>query len=157
MAKDFHGVQHTACKISRAVLVSNFAVGAAVDILLSAGLCFLLWKSYMKENSSISVIQFKTNSTMHRLILFSINTGIWTALVTIVDITTAVVYPSKFIYVGFYFVRAPIYCNNLLANLNARFYLKGGGESMVIHSMGIASTSVGQVRSPLPNTILTGY
>ncbi|KAF8882543.1 hypothetical protein BD779DRAFT_1802265 [Infundibulicybe gibba] len=133
------GTQLTAF-ISRAVLISNFAVGAAVDILLSAGLCFLLWKSYMEANSSIT----ETNSMVHRLILFSINTGIWTALVAIATITTVVVYPNNFIYVGFYFLLSPIYCNSLLANLNARSYLRGTGESMVIHLTGIASMPVGQ-------------
>ncbi|KAF8890480.1 hypothetical protein BD779DRAFT_1671412 [Infundibulicybe gibba] len=140
---------HLTAPMSRAILVSNFAVGAAVDILLSAGLCFLLWKSYMEEGSSIT----QTNSMIHRLILFSINTGIWTALVGIATITMVIVYPNNFIYVGFYFILSPMYCNSLLANLNARTYLKGTKDNVVLHMTGIAAAPMGQVCSPSPYRI----
>ncbi|KAF8884623.1 hypothetical protein BD779DRAFT_767150 [Infundibulicybe gibba] len=119
----------------QAILISNFAVGAAVDILLSAGLCFLLWRSYMIDGSSIT----QTNSMLHRLILFSINTGSWTALVAIATITMVVVFPGNFIYVGFYFVLSPIYCNSLLANLNARSYLRGAEKTRAIQLSGLSA------------------
>jgi len=128
----------------QAILISNFAVGAAVDILLSAGLCFLLWKSYMIDGSSIT----QTNSMLHRLILFSINTGSWTALVAIATITMVVVFPNNFIYVGFYFVLSPIYCNSLLANLNARSYLRGTTEKARVIQFSDLSSVVAQ--SPRP-------
>ncbi|KAF9457628.1 hypothetical protein BDZ94DRAFT_1272723 [Collybia nuda] len=114
------GVQLTA-STSQALFIANFVTSAVVDIMISAGLCLLLWQQMYRGESH----RFDATTTMvQRLILFSILTGTWTALFAIAAMAMLLIFPKNFIYVGFYFMLCPVYCNTLLANLNARCYLR---------------------------------
>ncbi|KAF6751925.1 hypothetical protein DFP72DRAFT_906524 [Ephemerocybe angulata] len=109
-------------KLGLALIIANLTVGAAVDIVIAAGLCTLLWRTYLLNGVTIKA----TSSMIHRLILFSVNTGLWTASFAIVTMAMAAKYPSNYMYIGFYFILSPLYCNMFLANLNARAYIRGG-------------------------------
>ncbi|TFK66269.1 hypothetical protein BDN72DRAFT_155995 [Pluteus cervinus] len=106
---------------SRTLLITSFATSAIVDLFLSIGLCIALWRTYMRGGTALR----RTTHMVYRVTLFSINTGSWTALVALLTIMSVVVYPGNFIYVGLYFLLSPMYCNSILASLNARSYLRG--------------------------------
>ncbi|KIJ67376.1 hypothetical protein HYDPIDRAFT_25836 [Hydnomerulius pinastri MD-312] len=91
------------------------ATAAAIDITISAGLVYLLWKS-RQDAQMRTVIQ--------KLLILSINTGMWTALFAIVAVIAMLVFKNTFIYAAVYFPLCPLYCNTVLANLNAREVIK---------------------------------
>ncbi|KAJ6498095.1 hypothetical protein C8R47DRAFT_1317885 [Mycena vitilis] len=99
--------------------MSLWGVGAAQDILISVVLLWMLWTSrggaYFQS----------TDKMLARLSVVVVNTGVWTALVALFIIVTMVVWPTIQIYVSLYFVLCPLYCNTLLANLNARQFIRG--------------------------------
>ncbi|KAK7042609.1 hypothetical protein R3P38DRAFT_2891405 [Favolaschia claudopus] len=100
--------------------MSMWGVGAAEDVLISAALMWMLWRS--REDR---VFFRSTDQMLSRLSVLVVNTGLWTALVALFVIITMVVWPTVQIYVSLYFVLCPLYCNTLLANLNAREYVRG--------------------------------
>jgi len=98
--------------------------------------------SHFPENAS----ECRSPSTAHilqRLTVFVVNAGIWTATFAILSLlfvsrsacqylllnltrTRKVhLYPSNLLNTVFTFSLCPVYCNTLLANLNARAYIRG--------------------------------
>ncbi|KIK79895.1 hypothetical protein PAXRUDRAFT_833871 [Paxillus rubicundulus Ve08.2h10] len=93
------------------------AVAAAVDITISSGLVYLLYRSREQAlRGSRTVIQ--------KLVILTINTGMWTALFAIFTFVTILAFKNTLIYAALYFPLCPLYCNTVLANLNARELLK---------------------------------
>jgi hypothetical protein len=62
---------------------------------------------------------------LQRLTVFAINTGIWTAIFALSTVIFLHLYPSNLLYVVFAIPLCSVYCNTLLANLNARGYIRG--------------------------------
>jgi len=100
--------------------MSMWGVGAAEDVLISVALVWMLWTSRGDQKFFQS-----TDQMLARLSVLVINTGLWPALVALFVIITMVVWPTIQIYVSLYFVLCPLYCNTLLANLNAREFVRG--------------------------------
>jgi hypothetical protein len=44
-----------------------------------------------------------------------------------------VIYPNDLIFTAFYYPLGTVYCNTLLASLNARSYARGGGNAPAAH------------------------
>ncbi|KAJ6498103.1 hypothetical protein C8R47DRAFT_1112826 [Mycena vitilis] len=99
--------------------MSLWGVGAAQDILISAVLLWMLW------TSRGGPYFHSTDQMLARLSVLVVNTGVWTALVALFIIITMVAWPTVQIYVSLYFILCPLYCNTLLANLNARQFIRG--------------------------------
>ncbi|KAF9459885.1 hypothetical protein BDZ94DRAFT_1312026 [Collybia nuda] len=110
---------HVPASTKSALFISNFVVGASIDIIVCATLSILLYGVYLKGSPKFP----KSVTLIHRLILFSIFTGMWTASVAIAAMIMIIISPNTFIYAGLYFIMTPMYCNSLLANLNVRPYL----------------------------------
>ncbi|KAL0947469.1 hypothetical protein HGRIS_013574 [Hohenbuehelia grisea] len=100
--------------------IAFWAIAAAEDILISAVLIKLIWERRPGDDEIKS-----TRDILRRLILLSINTGVWTALDALFTIILLVAYPTKFYFAALVFVQAPLYANSLLANLNARSFVRG--------------------------------
>ncbi|PIL37556.1 hypothetical protein GSI_01250 [Ganoderma sinense ZZ0214-1] len=112
-------VSNTAGCIPLKLPMAFWGVQAAEDVLISLTLIFLLWQRRISDG-------FKsTDKILHRLTVFVINTGVWTALCALFTIITLAAYPNVQIYVSLNFVVCPLYCNTLLANLNARGFIRG--------------------------------
>lgn len=88
------------------------AVAAAGDILIAAFLCIFLQQSRTGFSRSDNLI--------NTLMLYSINTGLLTSICAAMSLISIIAWPDTFIYVAFYFVVGRLYCNSLLATLNAR-------------------------------------
>jgi hypothetical protein len=100
------------------------AIAAGTDIFLACCMTYLL---LAERTSNVSE---STNQLIGRLVLFSLNSGIWTALVALsVAITLAAVPLPDLIFPAVYTMLCPLYCNTVLANLNSRKYLKHGRVS----------------------------
>ncbi|KIJ64819.1 hypothetical protein HYDPIDRAFT_111427 [Hydnomerulius pinastri MD-312] len=98
--------------------VANVCNGtaAAVDIIITITMCTFLAMGRTRFNAN-------TDRMFLRLIIISINTGLWTALFALVS-----VFPTNWVYTGFYFPLCTLYCNTLIANFNVRSYAQGSDE-----------------------------
>jgi len=105
----------------KALSMSVNAVAAAGDVLIAMLLCTLLQKSRTG---------FRRSDTMiNKLIAFSINTGLLTSICAVASLISIAAWPNTFIYIAFYFCLGRLYCNSLLATLNARKSLRGDSRS----------------------------
>ncbi|KAG1813384.1 hypothetical protein EV424DRAFT_63422 [Suillus variegatus] len=111
------------------------ALAAAGDVLIAVLLCTLLQQSRTG---------FRRSDTMiNKLILFSINTGLLTSICAVMSLVSITVWDGTFIYIAFYFCLGRLYCNSLLATLNARKSLRGDtrDENMSLSLQGIQKSS----------------
>jgi len=105
----------------KALSMTVNALAAAGDVLIAAILCIMLHSSRTG---------FKRSDTMiNTLIIFCVNTGLLTSLCAIASLVAIVVSPNTFIYICFYFLLGRLYCNSLLATLNARKAIRSLGEN----------------------------
>ncbi|KAI9460427.1 hypothetical protein HD554DRAFT_2028738 [Boletus coccyginus] len=104
----------------KALSMSVNAVAVAGDVLIAASLCILLQRSRTGFRRSDSLI--------NKLMLFSINTGLLTSICAIASLVSIIAWPDTFIYIAFYFCLGRLYCNSLLATLNARKLLRAGSR-----------------------------
>ncbi|KAF8555073.1 hypothetical protein OG21DRAFT_955594 [Imleria badia] len=127
--------------------ISSLALAAGVDILIAIAMTFLLFQSRSATGfaSTVHILQ--------RLIMFAVNTGIWTATFALLASIMLHVFPSNLIYVLFGIPLGSIYCNTLLANLNARSYIRGDpvvdniGAELAMGSPGASSDPKTMIQS----------
>ncbi|KAG6381783.1 hypothetical protein JVT61DRAFT_389 [Boletus reticuloceps] len=89
-----------------------------------------------RENTS----EYRSISVAHilqRLIVFTINTGIWTACFALLSVILLRIYPRNLRYAMFAIPLCSIYCNTVLANLNVRVYCR---DKMMGHSVDLQAS-----------------
>ncbi|GJE90532.1 hypothetical protein PsYK624_066730 [Phanerochaete sordida] len=95
------------------------ATSAVIDVFIASTLIFMLSKSSHGE------YQFKRSNTLvNRLIILTINTGLWTAAFAVVSLALMAGRPHS---LNFCYAELPIgsiYINSLLGNLNARNFIR---------------------------------
>ncbi|KAJ7216772.1 hypothetical protein C8J57DRAFT_1396359 [Mycena rebaudengoi] len=97
----------------RAVGVTYLVTAASIDVIIAISMVCLLWEA--KLDTSLTI----TKRLLTNLIVYSVNSGLWTALIAMIA------YPDTFVFIGLYMSISPIYCNTLLANLNIRQHIRG--------------------------------
>ncbi|SJK97111.1 uncharacterized protein ARMOST_00361 [Armillaria ostoyae] len=102
------------------IAIAYFIDGAVVDLFIAITMCIFLWRRYL----SIGNANKETRSMIYRLTLFSINTGTWPAIIAIITLVMLMAYPTYYLYAGLYFLLSPVYCNTVLASINARPYIQ---------------------------------
>ncbi|KAJ2915064.1 hypothetical protein MD484_g5346, partial [Candolleomyces efflorescens] len=112
------------------LVIANMVVVAAADVLLAIGLCILLWSTYREVVSGTAGAKSGA-SMVQRLLLLTINTGIWTALFGLITMATSIRYPQNLIHIAFCFIISPVYLNMLLANLNARSFIRSETDKVI--------------------------
>ncbi|KAK0195051.1 hypothetical protein F5146DRAFT_1024009 [Armillaria mellea] len=105
---------------SKGIAIAYFIDGAVVDLFIAITMCLFLWRRYLNIGNATN----ETRSMIHRLILFSINTGTWPAIIAIIALIMLMAYPTYYLYAGLYFLLSPVYCNTVLASINARPYIQ---------------------------------
>ncbi|EIW52148.1 uncharacterized protein TRAVEDRAFT_53576 [Trametes versicolor FP-101664 SS1] len=105
-------LQHISWLVS---IAYGFAV--ATDIILTSALIFVLykWKSDSKRG----------NSTVDTVILYTINTGLLTSIISTAAFIFAIVIPGNLIYAAVSIVGTKLYANSILAALNSRHSIGG--------------------------------
>ncbi|KAJ7230602.1 hypothetical protein GGX14DRAFT_486303, partial [Mycena pura] len=98
------------------------ALAAAGDVLIAATLCKLLYSSRTGFHRSDTMIK--------KLMVWAVNTGLVTSLCAIASLISIVVADSTFIYILFFFCMGRLYCNSLLATLNARSMIRGAADGV---------------------------
>ncbi|KAJ6478518.1 hypothetical protein C8R47DRAFT_634464 [Mycena vitilis] len=112
-------VQLGELKVLSIVVNTLAAVG---DVFIAATLCALLHRSRTGFHRSDTMIR--------KLTIFAINTGLVTSLCAIASLVSIVVSPHSFIYILFFFCMGRLYCNSLLATLNARKMIRGAADGV---------------------------
>ncbi|KIJ64706.1 hypothetical protein HYDPIDRAFT_111276 [Hydnomerulius pinastri MD-312] len=99
---------------------------AAVDIVIALAMCTLLATGRTGCNKH-------TDRMLLRLIVVSVNTGLWTAVFGLLTVVLLVTLPKDLVYLGVFLPLCTLYCNTVLANLNVREYVRGGNGPEVYH------------------------
>jgi len=123
------------------------ALGGIVvsDAVIAVSLCFLLAKSRNGIKS--------TDSLVHTLMMYSVNTGLLTSVCAVACFISYAVMPNNFVFMSFYFSLSKLYFNALLATLNARNSLRAqrGAVTMPLSSrQGLTSRTTGEISQPYP-------
>ncbi|KAK0448774.1 hypothetical protein EV421DRAFT_1485385 [Armillaria borealis] len=105
---------------SKGIAIAYFIDGAVVDLFIAITMCIFLWRRYLNIGNATK----ETRSMIYRLTLFSINTGTWPAIIAIITLVMLMAYPTYYLYAGLYFFLSPVYCNTVLASINARPYIQ---------------------------------
>ncbi|TDL20307.1 hypothetical protein BD410DRAFT_377107 [Rickenella mellea] len=110
---------------------ANFASGVLADLHVAISLCYFLWKSKTGFR--------RTDSLIATLVIYTVNTGMITALDASAGLITYAVMPYNEIFVAFYLVLSKLYLNSYLASLNARDALRGALENDGILSVHLSN------------------
>ncbi|KAJ7156548.1 hypothetical protein C8R43DRAFT_998304 [Mycena crocata] len=113
--------QNVAVAISRSFRSTGTAhqvITAFVDLAISLSMVYLLRSARVAAMS-------QARRMLAHLIIYSVNTGLWTALLAISSAVTIIFYPTSFVYVALSLPISSLYANTLLANLNVREHVRG--------------------------------
>ncbi|KAJ2915060.1 hypothetical protein MD484_g5342, partial [Candolleomyces efflorescens] len=122
------------------LLSSSLSIEGLVNVILSIGLCVLIWRLYPRSDEAAK--SRSTISMVRRLMFISILTGIWTAAFGVLCMATVLKYPTNHIHISFCFIISPVYCVMLLANLNARAFIREGVSVVNFDSSGVSGLSL---------------
>lgn len=84
---------------------------------------------------------------MHRLVIMTVNTGLWTAVVGLIELSLVAAFRTG---TQFWIAEFPIgslYVNTLLANLNARQYIRNAATGAVMDSYEMSLPRPGGITS----------
>ncbi|KAJ6618000.1 hypothetical protein B0H10DRAFT_1914071 [Mycena sp. CBHHK59/15] len=121
----------------RATGVTYLVTTASIDVIIAICMVFLLRAAKVHGLTQSAILSFFLSPLVHkldfnrtrrmvtRLIVYSVNTGLWTALLAVFCAMTMIAYPTTFVFIGLYMPISALYCNTLLANLNIRQYVRG--------------------------------
>ncbi|KIJ43420.1 hypothetical protein M422DRAFT_779791 [Sphaerobolus stellatus SS14] len=97
-------------------MITSLALDAACDLMIVVTLCY-----YLNRRRS----GFKSTETLiNKLIMWTINTGLLTSVVAVVDLICVVSMQDNLVYAGVFFIVSKLYANSVLASLNLRGILK---------------------------------
>ncbi|GJE90603.1 hypothetical protein PsYK624_067470 [Phanerochaete sordida] len=119
--------------------ISCRAVSAFIDVVIAAWMTFLL----AQRRHALFI---RSNRVVYRLMFLTINTGLWTAVVAVIDFSLIAHQPSNLVFTIFEYPLAAMYLNMLLANLNARRYLRGTDSSVVEQRIGSGGSGGSAIR-----------
>ncbi|EIW57916.1 uncharacterized protein TRAVEDRAFT_48939 [Trametes versicolor FP-101664 SS1] len=94
------------------VVCSALGTAVVVDVFVSAALIYYLHSSRTGFK--------RTDSLLDVLMVYAINTGLSTSIVSLAAALTAIIMPRNLVYSGLYIISSKLYANSLLAVLNSR-------------------------------------
>ncbi|KAI0311494.1 hypothetical protein OF83DRAFT_755348 [Amylostereum chailletii] len=112
----------------------NFASGAGSDVYVAVVLCYYLARSRTGFNT-------RTDSVVTVLMLYTINTGLLTAVDATCGMVLFITMPDNFVFIAFYLQLSKLYTNAYLATLNNRGSLRERSEGDGIVSIHLSRIS----------------
>ncbi|KAF5387242.1 hypothetical protein D9757_006879 [Collybiopsis confluens] len=104
------------------LLIAIWSLSAGADVLIAG--CLLYYVHSLKTKG-VLVGFASADHILDRIIVLTVNTGVWTAIVSVLTIALLTGLPSNPSYTAVTFLICPLYGNTLLANLNSRSYIAG--------------------------------
>ncbi|KAH7908871.1 hypothetical protein BJ138DRAFT_1156606 [Hygrophoropsis aurantiaca] len=129
-------------------IIAYDAIAAVVDIATSIILCALLATNRSDDFSK------KTDAIITRLIILSINTGLWTSLFALMSVIMIKATPGTLIFCIWQIPLSPLYCNTAVGCLNAREFIRQPSFESSMNSSPVpldrlvAASTGGPLRSP---------
>lgn len=120
----------------RNILTLNLSIVTGVDVLIAIFLTFLL----LRKRTTATFAG--TAYTLQRLTVFAVNTGIWSATFALLTMILLHVFPLNLLYCVSGIPLCSVYCNTLLANLNAREYIRGSSTTHYVDADLFSSSSL---------------
>ncbi|KAK7042229.1 hypothetical protein R3P38DRAFT_310636 [Favolaschia claudopus] len=105
-----------------AVAVSLRAVSAATDLLICGAMIILLTRRQVEFTG--------TKKLIWKLLVLSINSGAWTAVLAVLDFISILAFPVDFTFTIFEMPICSLYLSTLLVNLNARRFISDNETTM---------------------------
>ncbi|OBZ78970.1 hypothetical protein A0H81_00686 [Grifola frondosa] len=116
------------------VFTLGLSLSSALDVLVTASLCYFLKKSRTGLSSMDRII--------NSLTLYTLENGSLTCVTTIITLICWISMPRNLVFLGFHLAITKLYANSLLATLNARRSLRLNKASrQVFDTMPIVFTS----------------
>ncbi|KAN0073573.1 hypothetical protein V8E55_012243 [Tylopilus felleus] len=109
--------------MEQSLTLSNLAVGGMVDALIAIFMTILL----LRQRTATEFVG--TLHILQWLTIFAVNTGLWTAMFTVLSAVLMHVFSTSALYMVFSIPLSSLYCNAFLANLNVRSYVRGEGTT----------------------------
>ncbi|PIL35025.1 hypothetical protein GSI_02812 [Ganoderma sinense ZZ0214-1] len=106
-------------------MLAGFANGLSVicDLLIAAAMCMYL-------NTKRTGFR-RTDSIIDRLMMYAINRGLLTATCQACHMILTIAFPGRLIYFPFALLDGKLYCNTLLATLNAQRAMRGDEPNII--------------------------
>ncbi|EPQ57835.1 hypothetical protein GLOTRDRAFT_136687 [Gloeophyllum trabeum ATCC 11539] len=101
-------------------LAGGLSSAAAVDLIVAFSLIWFLEHSRTGFDRS--------DSRINLLMIYTINTGLITSIVSVVIVVTYASLPSTLIFLGLVEIQSKLYANSFLASLNARTHILNRGN-----------------------------
>ncbi|KAG1804672.1 uncharacterized protein BJ212DRAFT_885719 [Suillus subaureus] len=95
------------------------ALAAGTDTIIAIIMCTLLVRSRAGFNK-------RTDAMLARLIILSVNCGLWTGTFALAISIMNTAMPDNLVYTWLQFSLSPLYCNTVLGCLNARGFVRNG-------------------------------
>ncbi|KAI0323368.1 hypothetical protein GY45DRAFT_1264691 [Cubamyces sp. BRFM 1775] len=108
-------------KASFVAISGGLASSGLADILVALTLTF-----YLKRGRHTS--RKESNSMINRILLYAVNTGAITAIVSLLCGLLFAVKRSSLVFLGLAMIQAKLYASSLLASLNARLHIQNKGS-----------------------------
>ncbi|KAF9459054.1 hypothetical protein BDZ94DRAFT_1312768 [Collybia nuda] len=131
---------------SKVIAIIWLVCTVVCDVLITASLVYIF--SVAKSHSLAP-----TGSLLNRLIIQTVQTGMITAIFSILDLAFFLAYPGTLLDVPFVYILSKLYPNVLLANLNNRNRI-GMRDTIISEGMSI-SGNINSLRSRLPSASST--
>jgi len=96
------------------LITSALFFGAVLDVLITASLCYYIRQLYTPYNLP------KSEELIHRLITFTIQTGLITSVMSVAVVIAFQTMKHNFVWLALYTFLAKLYSNSLLVSLNVR-------------------------------------
>lgn len=107
-------------------LWSVFAVSSVMDITNAAGMCYCLWVKRTETPYK------STRALLHRLMIWSVETGLITSVCQVMALVTFVAFPSNFFWLGLTLFYSRLYSNSTFASLNGRTSLRRHNDREIL-------------------------
>ncbi|ETW75229.1 hypothetical protein HETIRDRAFT_412440 [Heterobasidion irregulare TC 32-1] len=129
----------------------NFAAGTSSDVYIAVVLCYFLNKS------RTGGFNLRTDSIINVLMLYTINTGLLTAVDATLGMILYAAMPNNMVFIAFYIQLSKLYVNAYLAILNNRELLRDKvSEGVSIHLSRITHPSANNRPSTTDETTRPG-
>ncbi|KAL4264695.1 DUF6534 domain-containing protein [Pleurotus pulmonarius] len=131
------------------MMYTALSSGVAADVVIAVSLVTVLLRSRTGFK--------RTDSLVNTLMLYTINTGLFTTLCTALCFITYAVWPAELIFMGFYFCLSTLYLNALLAALNARSSLRDKQHGVSTVPLELNTWNTGSAVSKWPSQITPSH
>jgi len=94
------------------IIYSSFATATGIDFVITAAMCYYLWKSQSPTS--------RLNSRISTIIQYTLSTGLFTSACSLSALFSYILLPNTFVFLALQFLLTKLYVASFLTMLNAR-------------------------------------